>query len=352
MYISMSFFKGLGDFFALDIGTNAVRIAQLANNKGDWSLKHYAYTLVDRSVIASDSPEAKKKLGESIKRIFKQSGISEKDVVIGIPSNKTFTTVIELPNSSKEEIESIMKYQAEKYVPTSADNTKIDWAILGKSLNDETMQEVLITSVDNEYNERRLDFIESLGLNVVAAEPDPIAMVRSLVPFDNKGIIMIIDMGEQSTDIAIVHEDNPRLIRTISVGLDALIKSATGNLGVKSEQARQFILKFGLDESKLEGKVVQAINPALISFANELDKSLKFFKARYEGKTVDSVLVSGFAASVPKMSSYISSKTQIEAKIGNPWYGIQVSKDDQSKLMPVANEFSTAIGLAKRSKKQ
>ena len=47
----MALLKGVGDFFALDIGTNAVRVVQLANNGTDnWTLLHYGYAPVDSKI--------------------------------------------------------------------------------------------------------------------------------------------------------------------------------------------------------------------------------------------------------------------------------------------------------------
>ena len=43
----MKLSKGLGDFFGLDIGTNAVRVVQLAQTSSGWSLVHYGYAPVD-----------------------------------------------------------------------------------------------------------------------------------------------------------------------------------------------------------------------------------------------------------------------------------------------------------------
>ena len=64
----------------------------------------------------------------------------------------------------------------------SSDEAKVDWALLGGSLKSQNQNEVLITSVFKQYSEERLELIESLGLNVIAEEPDPLAMVRALVP--------------------------------------------------------------------------------------------------------------------------------------------------------------------------
>lgn len=341
--------KGVGDFFALDIGTNAVRVVQLSSAGSDaWSLQHYGYAPLDEKISAAASQESQRRLGEVIMTAVGQSGIKTKNVAIGLPSNKTFTTVVDMPSMSETELKSTIKYQADKYIPMPLDEAKVDWALLGQSLHDPKNQEVLLTSTANKYAEDRLEFIESLGLNVIAAEPDPIAMIRSLLPSAVQDARLIIDMGDQSTDLAVTYGDTPRLVRTIPTGLRTLVKAATQNLNVQEDQAQQFILKFGLAPDRLEGQVYRALESTLEGFANELNKSIKFFQTRYPNTSVGNILLSGYTAVMPMFGEYVSAKTSIQSSVANPWQKVRVQQTDQQQLAAVAAEFAVAVGLAQR----
>ena len=347
----MKLTKGLGDFFALDIGTNAIRVVQLSgNNTNGWSLVAHGYVPVDSKITSSDSPEAKRRLGESIITAVGQSGIKTKNVVVGLPSSKTFTTVVDVPVVSDNELRATMKYQIDQYIPMAVEEAKVDWALLGPSLHAQNQQEVLISSTSRIYSEERLEFIEGLGFNVIAAEPDPIAMVRALVP-PNAGssAMMLVDIGEMSTDLAITYGDTPRLIRTIPTGLNSLVKSAVQNLNVQDDQARQFILKFGLAPDRLEGQVLRAVTNVLENFAAEITKSIKFFQTRYPNVAISNVLLTGYGAVVPQFNNYIASKVGIQTDLANPWQNVRMSQNNQQQLSLVASEFATAVGLAKRT---
>jgi type IV pilus assembly protein PilM len=215
----MNILKGLGDFFALDIGTNAIRVVQLKKAGAGYTLEHYGYAPIDSKLTGSDSEEARRKVGEVIMTAVGQSGIKSKNVVIGLPSSKTFTTIIDVPMVSEAELKATMKYQIDQYIPMSVDDAKVDWALLGNSLRAQNQQEVLLSSVARQYSEDRLELVEALGFNVIAAEPDPIAMVRALTTPGATGAVLQLDMGENSTDIAIVYGDTPRLVRTIPTGV-------------------------------------------------------------------------------------------------------------------------------------
>jgi len=349
----MAFIKGVGDFFALDIGTNAVRVLQLSSTGPDsWSLDHFGYAPIDEKTAASDSPEALRKLGEIIMTAVGQSGIKSKNVVVGLPSSKTFTTVIELPVMPEAELKSTLKYQVDQYIPMAANEAKVDWALLGTSLHDPKQQEVLLASTSNAYAEERLEFIEGLGLDVIGSEPDPLAMVRSLLPAGVPDARLIIDVGETSTDLALTYGDSPRLVRTIPMGVRSLVKAAVQNLNVQEDQARQFILKFGLAPDRLEGQVYRAVEGTLENFATELTKSVKFFQTSYPSTPVGGILLSGYAAIVPLFGDYVTAKTGIPSTVANPWQKVRVSQADQQQLTNVASEFATVIGLAQRRNKK
>lgn len=346
---SMKLHKGLGDFFGLDIGTNAIRALQLSRSGQGWALSHYGYAPIDSRIASGDSPEARRRLGEAVLTAIGQAGIKTQNVAVGLPSSKTFTTIIDVPKVSEQELMASMKYQVDQYIPMAADDAKVDWALLGDSLRVQGQYEVLLSSVAKAYAEERLEFVEGLGFNVIAEEPDPIAMVRSLMPAGLQDARLILDVGENSTDLAVVYGDAPRLVRTVPTGLHSLVRSAVQNLNVQDTQARQFILKFGLAPDRLDGQVFRAIDGVLDNFAAELVKSIKFFQTRYPNLPVGGILLSGFAAVIPQMDNYIATKTGVPAGPANPWQQVSMSQSDQQQLAPVAAEFAAVVGLAQRS---
>jgi type IV pilus assembly protein PilM len=344
----MAILKGVGDFFGLDIGTTAVRVVQLApSGSGKWTLRHYGYAPIDIKTATGDSSEARRRLGEIIMTVVGQSGIKTKNVAIGLSSSKTFTTIVDLPAMSETELKGTIKYQIDQYIPMSVDEAKVDWSLLGQSLHDPSQQEVLLASTAISYAQERLELVEGLGFDVIAAEPDPIAMIRAVATPGYKEAQVIVDMGEQMINVAIVYGNAPRLVRTIPNGFDMLLHAVVQNLNVQEDQARQFILKFGLATDKLEGQVIGALESTLDGFASELSKSIKFFQTRYPTLTVGSVLLAGYASTIPQLDQYIANKVGIQTAVGDPWQSVTTPSNDQ-QLASVASEFSVAVGLAQR----
>lgn len=345
----MKLFSSVGDFFALDIGTTAVRVVQLHPAGDRWGLVKYGAAPVDIKTATSDAAEDQRRLGEVIINLIGQTGLSARNVVVGIPSSKTFATVVDLPDLPSQELASTIKYQAEQFIPMQIDDVKLDWAVLGKSLRDSSKVEVLLASVSNKFSESRLDMIEGLGLNVVAIEPDSLALARALVPPTSRDAYIIVDFGDFSTDIVIVLANAPRLIRSIPVGMQTLVKAAMQNLNVDANQATQFIMKFGLYPDRLEGQILKSLDPTLEQFTSEVTKSAKFFQSRYPNVPLASTILSGYTLSIPAFGEYIATKTGIPAVAGNAWGNVGYSGGLRDQLAQIAPQFAVAVGLAERT---
>lgn len=346
---SMSLIHGVGDFFALDIGTTAIRLVQLGGNaQHGWVLQKFAYVPVDRRVLEDGSAAGQRRLGETILGAMQQAGITTKNVAVGMPAAKTFTAIVRVENMPENELINMIKYQLDKYIPMPVDEATVDYVSLGVCPHDQTKAEVLISSSAVEYAEARMELIESYGLNVVAQEPESLAMARALTPVGAQDARMIIDLGERSTDLVMMYRGLPRLVRSIPGGFSLLINTVASSLSVKEDQARQFILKFGLAQDKVEGQVFKALDSTLESFASELGKSMRFFKSEYMNVPVGGIVLSGFAGMIPFIAEYIEAKTGVSTTQGNPWQMVRVSPEQQQVLQPVASEFAVAIGLAER----
>ena len=346
----MSLLHGVGEFFALDIGTNSIRLIQLSgDNERGWVLEKYAYVPVEPKITQDDSEMGRRQMGEIVLGAVQQAGIKTKNIALGLPARKTYTAIIEVPNAPEKELDKTIKYELDQYIPMAIDEAKVDYALLGESPVDNTKAEVLVSSTANTYAEERMEAMESLGLNGIAQEPEPIAMARALAPVGITDARLIIDVGETSADLVVVYNGAPRLVRSIPGGLSLFVKTVASALSVREDQARQFILKFGLAQDKLDGQVFNALDSTLESFAGELTKSVRFFQQKYTNTSVGGIILSGFAGVIPFIAEYIEVKTGVATVQGNPWQFVRVSQEQQNALLPVASEYAVAIGLAERS---
>ena len=347
----MGMLSGVSDFFGLDIGTSALRIVQLRGTGRIKSLLRYAHIPVDEKLVSSDSKTDQQRLAAIIKDFIEKTKVTTNNVAVGLPSSKVFTTMVDIDKLSPAELASTIEYQADALIPTPMSESKIDWAMVGDSPKEPNKVEVLLSSVSNSFVETRLDMLEGIGLNVIAFEPDSMAMARAIIPADTVAPVMVLDIGAKSTDLVISVKDAPRLIRAISTGTDAIIQAAMQNLNIERQQAEQFVYKFGLSKDKLEGQIYNAVINTVDISITETEKSIKFFQARYPNLKLERIIVTGAASSLPEFPLYIANRFGIPVEIGNAWRNISVPADKQNELLSVSSQFGVAAGLAERIEK-
>lgn len=344
----MSLLSGVSEFFGLDIGTSAVRAVQVTNNPKAKQLMRYAMAPVDSKLILSDAKSDQLKVAQQIKDMLAQAQITTNKVAVGIPSSRVFTTVVDIERLTPDELAKTIRYQADSMIPTPLAESKIDWAMIGDSPKDPNKVEVLLSSVPNAFIEPRLDLLESIGLDVIAFEPDNLALVRAVLPVDSPEPQMVIDIGGKSTDIVIAMGGVPRLTRAIPTGSEAITRAAQQNLSIDEKQAKEFVFKFGLSQQKLEGQVYQAIVGTVDLLMTDIDKSIKFFNARYNNTKIDRIIMTGGASALPEFPLHIANKFGINVEIGNAWRNVQYGIERQNELMALSNHFGVAVGLAER----
>jgi type IV pilus assembly protein PilM len=346
----MSIFStGISDFFGLDIGTTAIRLVQLRGSGNTKTLVKYAYVPVDPKITQSDSKADQQKVAQVIKNLINKAGVNTKNVAVGLPARRVFATVVDIDKLSGDELNKSIKYQADSLIPTPIDESKIDWKVIGDSPEATTKVEILLSSVTNKYVESRLEMLETIGLNAIAFEPDSLALARALVPEGTTQPQLLLDIGNSATDLVIVMNGSPHLIRSIPTGMAAIIRSAAQNLNIDEAQAQQFVSKFGMNQEKLEGQISHSIIGTVDTLMTEVEKSMKFFRTRYPDQKLDRIVVTGGASVMPELPLYIANKFGVNVEIGNSWRNVAFPSERQNELLAISNQFGVAVGLAERT---
>ncbi|HEX5447799.1 MAG TPA: type IV pilus assembly protein PilM [Candidatus Saccharimonadales bacterium] len=343
------FSGGHEDFFGLDIGTTALRVVQLKTTKDKKELVHYGQLPLPSGGAGQKAADNQAALTQAIAKLVKEAGVSTRRVAANLPSEKVFTTVIDMDRLSQEELAKTIGYQAGSFIPTPLAKSKIDWAVIGDSPADAKKVEILLSSVENSFAEERLGAIEAAGLELVAFEPDSLALCRSLLAADITTPQMVLDIGYSSTDLIISMNGAPRLVRAITMGSESIIRAAAQNMGLEVAQAQEYVYKYGLNKDNMEGKLYNAIIGTVDALISEIDKSIKFFSSRYADTKLDRIILTSGASSLPLFPIYVANKFGLNVEIGNSWRNVSYPPAKQNELLSVSNHFAVAAGLAERS---
>lgn len=344
----MKLLSSVGNFFSLDIGSSGIRAVQL--KRGGKNRQLVAYGAVDLPVFEPGRGSRDDILKSGINEIIKKSKINTQNVVLGCPSRHAFVTVVDFPKLKGSELAKAISLQADKIIPAAIDTVKMDWQEIGPSPVSPGHTEVIIATIDKEFAESRIDLAEEVGLSVVAIEPDSLATSRSLISLnqDNSSAQLIIDLSKSYTDITSTINGIPRIVRSIAVGEDNLIKVISQNLRVDNQQSSQLLSKFGLDRSKLDGQVYLALQSTIASLAQDIEKTLQFHDNRYQSTKVDKIIITGSLPNIPGVAQFLADTFKTQVAIGNAWLNIGYPESLYNQLSVRSNKFAVSCGLALR----
>ncbi len=334
------------DYFGLDIGSSAIRLVQLRHSGTHPALVAYGAVPIPTALSASDAKIDQDKISELIQHLLRENKVTLKHAVVGLPSTKVFATVITTPKLDHAQLATAIRYQAEQYIPMALDQVKLDWTVIGQSKDGKPV-EVLLVAAPNSVVDKYVGILEKAGLEPLALEANAIATARALVPPTNLAVA-ILDFGSLDSDISIIYDNSPRLIRSVPVGAVTVVRAVSQNLGLDETQANQFTYKFGLTQSKLEGQVYKAIKPMLDNLVAEVEKSAQFFTGRYPDVKLEKLIITGSMAGLPELGPYLANSTGLPVEFGNPWINVSYPSGLQDKLMGLSVEFAAVVGLAGR----
>lgn len=342
----MSLFGGDSNFFGLDIGAGSVRLVQLKGGGGKFTLSAFGSASIPPGIFQSDSKLDLQKLAKIIDDLVKKAQVDTRNVVSAIPGTSVFNAVVTLPPMNQADLAKAIKYQAEQNIPLKLDEVKYDWQVIKQDPATKEMTVMIIAAAKSKV-EHMMELFEMANLNVIALETATVAMSRSLsVP--NDPLVMILDIGATTTEIAIVENGILSQTRSFPLGGFAMTRAIAQSLGLEMDQAEQFKAKFGLSQDKLEGQIYKVVEPVLRNILDEAIRSAKFYQEQ-SGKTVSRVVLTGGSSRLPLLPEFIKSYMAMEVAFGNPWSKVSYQPAYNDKLNQVAPEFATAVGLAMRS---
>jgi len=335
-------------YFGVDLGSGGIRLVDLRLIHNKPTLVTYGDIELPPGIMNSDAPTDQQKVAEVLKRLVSDARVSSKNVVAGLPASKVFASIIKMPQMADAEIAHSIRYQADKYIPMPLEQVKLDFTRITTDKTSEQIDVLLVatpTVVANKY----LNIFQLAGLELMALDINAIAQTRAMVPATDIDVV-IIDFSSLTTDIVVVSKGVSGLIRSVNIGAKSLIRVTAQNLGLDEAQAEQFVRKFGLTQTKLEGQVYRSMKPLLDNIVDEVKKSIDFY---YQGAgtagKIEKIVITGGPAAIPEMPVFLANSLGLAVEMGNPWQKISYATEFTDRLAGMALSYSTAVGLALRN---
>ena len=335
--------------FGLDIGSSTIKAVQLNGSLEAPTFITAGQFPTPAQAILSESEEDLKAVAETIKTLHKEAKITTDKVVTALPESQIFTRVVEMPQLSKQEIQSAIDYEAEQYVPIPLSEVRLTWQILSSRVGSDKKPkvDVLLVAAPNNLIDKYLRILKTAGLVAVSLETETTALVRALVQrIEGSPTTLIISIGASTTDLTIVDSTQINFTRSIATGGRALARGVANDLGFETDQAVEYMKTYGLDPTQLEGKVMQAIKPIFDVVVNEVRRALAYYSGKHPETPVKRVVLVGGTAKLPGVVPYLAEALGLEVQMGNPWDGIGLPANISKKLIEEGSSYGIAVGLA------
>lgn len=337
----------------LDVGSSSIRLVELNRNaSGKWILERCAMEMVPPGAIASDGTiEQFERVVEIVQRLIRKSGTKIKNVVAALPASSVIAKKVVLPEGLRqEEFERQVEEEAGQYIPFALDEVSLDYYVMGPSRTSAGDEDVLIVAARREKVDDMMALMSAAGLNLevldVASFAAQAAAQRLIANLPNRGrdaLVMLAHVGGSTTHMYVLRNGEVLFEREQPFGGLQLTQHIARLYGMTQEEAEHKKVKGQLPDDY--GHVV--LQPFMERLAQELQAALQFFYNSTPYNKVDYVLLSGGAASLPKLNDVVTQAISVPCLLANPFDGMDVGEQVQDrKLRRDAPAFLTACGLA------
>ncbi|MCL4400322.1 pilus assembly protein PilM [Patescibacteria group bacterium] len=350
----LNFFKGRA-ILGVDIGTASIKIAEVSEKNGRYSLVNYGILETksylnhpNKAIQTSSLTIVEKDTSDVLKILINEMKPKTKLATASIPSFSSFSTVIDMPLLSPTETAKAVSFQAPQYIPIPVQEVMVDWFKIDEFQNEsgQKFQHVFVVGISKNLIQKYKNVFKEAGLRLVALEFDGLPIVRSLMDSGDDETV-IVDIGAESTDIFVASRGQLEISGETDYSGIHLTQSVARSLGITSMRAEELKRRKGLSSDGPESELSTLTIPFLDVIIQEVNHVAEVFKRRY-GREVKRLMMVGGGANLIGIGRYFAKQTGlIEAK---PNLFRKISYD--LKLEPILgrlnNELPTAIGLAEK----
>jgi type IV pilus assembly protein PilM len=340
------------DYFGLDLGSRMLKLVQFRRQNTGYELVAFGLAPTPGKGLLSDAEEDLTNLAVAIKSLCRDARVKGNNVVTAVPQNQSFNQLITLPKISDQELESALKWEAEQYVPLPLEEVTLAYEVVSEvSLDGKPSLEVTLVAVPNRLVDKTLKVLKMANLNPVSLETEIFSLARSLVSPDEPAVVLV-DFGVNSTDVAVIEHGHPLVIRSLPIGGDSLTKAIARALEMEESQAETYKKAYGVDQTKLEGKIKAALDPIISLLLEEIEKTLTFYSSRSQTQKINRVILTGGTSALPEISSHLTQRLNLEIQLGDPFAQIKGKEKITQKVGGDVSFLAVAVGLAMKEIKE
>ena len=355
MALTLDIFKAkLPPLLGLDISSSSVKMVELVDaGKGAMRVERYSIEALPKDAVVDGNIANLEAVVESVRRGWIKLGTRTKNVAMALPTAAVITKVINVPAGLREEeLELQVETEANQYIPFALDEVNLDFQVIGPAPSSPEEAQVLIAASRKEKVEDRIAVAEAAGLKAMVMDIENYAVQASFdlirKQFSDEGKdqnVALVDVGAIVMSVIILRNDQTVYTREQAFGGSQLTQDIMRQYGMSLEEAEAAKRSGGLPEN-YEAEVLQ---PFMENIALEIQRAMQFFFTSTPFTSLEHILLTGGSAVIPGLEEVVSTRTQVNTLVANPFASMTYSPRIQLKrLVADAPSLMVACGLAMR----
>lgn len=344
----------VGPVVGVDLGSHSIKVCEVSGSRGKWRLERFAMIPLSEAAIIDDEFQKPEELVEAIQVGLKNAGIKSKNIVVGLYGQNTMTKRMSVPEGTKEEIQDHIMWESEQYIPFGADESEIDFHIIGDT--EGGGKDAIVVAARTEVVERFQNLLKEAKLQVKFVDLNVIALSNlfeeTAVAQDEQlaeGSILI-DYGAQSIKIVIYRNGGPIFTKELAMGGSLITEEIQRQMAVSYEEAED--LKTTRDENgNLPEEILKIIQTQLEGHVAEIKKNLNFYISTGSTEQVTNCFLLGGSARLPLVKDMLQTTLGMEVREFSPFdYGMKFGSGALAENSEVISSVAcVALGLGMRS---
>ena len=282
---------------------------------------------------------------EAVAELFRDSGLRSRQVVTGVGGHDVIVKRVELERMKPSELREVIRWEAEQHLSFDTASVELDFQILTSG----DPMDVLLVAAKRDLVHGAADIVSAAGLVLEVLDVDGFALGNALIhnhPEAAEGIVMVADMGWETTTVVVVEEGIPAVTRDLHFGVHSLCRAAKREMDLDTRSTEAIIR--GQRASPDFQSVVEV---AADEMAVGLEQATAFLKTRPADLGLGRVYLSGGGARIPGLAGALGRVLSVETHVANPFEQLAVRPDAcvGVELEEIAPMLLLPVGLALRS---
>lgn len=331
----------------LDIGSSAVRAAEVTVDGDKRVLKHFAQVGLPAGAVVEGEVRDRGAVTDAVKRLWQHGGFSGKQVVLGIGSQRAMVRQVQMPPMSDQDLRSAIKFKIGEFLPIPVEQAVADFAPLPSSGSDDSRR-VLLLAAQRDVVIDEVAAVEAAGLRVVAVDSSSLALLRGIEASgpagDGTQLEAVVGIGAELVTVVVGERGMPRFVRTVAL--------ASGGQGSEVDNGSRGPTSSGRSplNSGRTGNLSTATGTAqrLEAIVTEVRSSLEYLLSQTGTARFERVLVTGGGAMLPGVVDALSNAVGLKVELAHA----HLTLDRQNlgltdaALEEASYRWLSAVGLA------